>query len=77
MINRRIELIIDGHINPEMVINIDIPQNFLISPILFLIYINKMFKEVKKKILQITYLFFIDDLGFIIGGKINDIIKIL
>ena len=77
MIDKRVELIINEYINPKMIINIGIPQNSPVSPILFLIYISGMFKEVKKKIPQITYLFFIDNLGFIIESKINDVIKVL
>ena len=68
---------IDGHINPEIIINIDISQDFPVSPILFLIYISGVFEKIKKKIPQITYLFFINNLRFIIGSKINDVVKIL
>ena len=51
MVNKRVELIIDGHINPEIIINIGILQGSPVSPILFLIYISGMFEEVKEKIL--------------------------
>ena len=49
MADRRIEFIINGHINPEITVNINIPQNFSVSPILFLIYINRIFKKVEEK----------------------------
>ena len=77
MADKRVKFIIDGYINFKILVNTGIPQNSLISPILFLIYISGVFEEVKKKIFQIINLFFINDLGFIIGGKINDIVIIL
>ena len=52
IINKKIELIINGYINLEIIININIPQDFPVSPILFLIYISKVFKEVKKRSLR-------------------------
>ena len=51
MANKRVELIIDGYINPEVIVNTDISQDSPVSPILFLIYISGIFKEVKEKIL--------------------------
>ena len=77
MADRRVELIINGHINPEVVVNTSIPQGSPVSPILFLIYISGVFEEVEEKIPQITYLSFMDDLGFIIGSKVNDIVEVL
>ena len=51
MADRRVELMIDGHINPEVAVNIGILQSSPVSPILFLIYISGIFEEVEEKFL--------------------------
>ena len=51
IVDKKVELIIDGHINLEMAVNTGIPQDSPVFPILFLIYINGVFEEIKKKIL--------------------------
>ena len=69
---------IDGHINPEVDVNTGIPQGSPVSPILFLIYISRVFEEVEEKVPQAFNLSFMDDLGFITGAKkVEDIVNIL
>ena len=45
-----------------------------VSPILFFIYISRVFLEIESRLPQITYLSFTDDLGFLVAG--NSAIKI-
>lgn len=61
----RVEIIIDGHINPEKIVETSIPQGSPVSPILFLIYISGVFESVKETVLGIISLSFMNDLGFL------------
>ena len=58
----------------------EILQSSLVSPILFLIYISGLFSQVETRVPQISYLLFIDDLGFLVEGyfvfKIKKLLKI-
>ena len=63
--DRKIQLVIDRHDYKERDIEIGIPQSSLVSPGLFLIYISGVFEAVIKNNLTVTYLSFVDDLGFI------------
>lgn len=63
--NQKLQLVINGHNNREKNVKIGIPQGLPISPILFLIYISKIFDQVKGKFSNMVSLSFIDDLGFI------------
>ena len=45
--------------------NIEISQKLSILPILFLIYLNRIFTEVEEAVLKIILLFFINNLKFI------------
>lgn len=67
--DRRVEIVIDGHINPEKVVETGIPQGSPVSPILFLIYISGVFEAVKEKVPEIISLSFMDDLGFLASGN--------
>ena len=49
--------------------NIKIPQKSPALLILFLIYLNRIFTEVKKVVLEIILLFFINNLKFIAEKK--------
>ncbi len=64
LIDRRVQLVIDGHDNEEKEIKTRIPESFPVSPILFLIYISGVFNKVLEISLLVTSLFLIDDLGF-------------
>lgn len=44
-------------------------QRLPVLPILFLIYISKVFLEIEFYLLQIIYLLFIDDLSFLVASK--------
>ena len=67
-------MVIDGYINPKYKIETGIPQELLVSPILFLIYISIVFLKIESRLPQVTCLLFIDDLGFLAAG--NSIIEI-
>ncbi len=64
LIDKKVEIFIDGHINQEKWLKIGIPQGSPISSILFLIYIGRVFKAVKENVPEIMLLSFMDDLGF-------------
>lgn len=57
---------IDSYNNPKNDIETGICQELLVSLILFLIYISKIFKEIEKKFPKIVSLSFVNDLGFIV-----------
>ena len=59
-INSKLQLIINSHNNHKKVVKLKIPQGSLISSILFLIYINNVFKQFEKKLLGIVSLLFVD-----------------
>ena len=69
LIDRKIQLVIDGHDNKERGIKTGIPQHSPVSFILFLIYINGVFNKVSETSPMVTCLSFVDDLGFIALGS--------
>lgn len=55
-----------------------IPQDFLVSLVLFLIYISRVFNKVLKTSFLVTSLFFIDNLGFIgFDSLVKEIVRVL
>ena len=50
ILEKKVRFMINEHINSEVMINISIPQNFLVLPILFFIYISGVFEEIEKKV---------------------------
>ena len=69
LIDRKVELVIDGHENSEREIETGISQDSSASPIFFLIYISGIFEKVTKICPLVTFVFFIDDLTFIALGS--------
>ena len=67
--DRRVEIIIDGHKNPERDVETGIPQGSPASPILFLIYISGVFGAVTATSPEVTSVSFMDDLGFLASGN--------
>lgn len=68
----------DDYNNQEKEVNIEIFQESSIFPIRFLIYINRVFKQVKKKLPRIVLLLFVNDLAFIASEiSVKKIIKTL
>lgn len=63
--DRKVQLVIDGHENREREVETGIPQGLPVSPILFLIYISQVFDVVAEACPLVTFLSFVDDLGFI------------
>lgn len=49
--------------------NIRILYYSSVSPILFLVYINRVFDLVNITLLKVTTILFIDNLGFLANGK--------
>ena len=63
--NRKIQLVIDGHDNKKREIETSIPQGLPVSPIFFSIYISGGFDAVEENNPAVIFLLFLDDLGFI------------
>ena len=59
---------IDGHENTKKEIETKIEQGSPVLPVLFLIYMGRMFDSVLKTCPQAISFSFIDDLGFITSG---------
>ncbi len=57
------EIVIDGHINPEKEVETGIPQGSPVSPILFLIYISGVFDAVSAISPETMSVSFMDDLS--------------
>ena len=64
------EIVIDGHINPEKNMETDIPQRLPVSPILFIIYISGVFDAVSAILSKTISISFIDDLRFLASGNL-------
>src|SRR5438034_575809 len=63
MNNRYIQLVFDGNIQEKTKVEIEISQDLLISPILFLIYIKDIFSEINS--MQIRSSSYVDDIGLV------------
>ncbi len=76
--DRKVQLVINRHDNPEREIKTGIPQGSPVSPILFLIYISGVFNKVSEISPWVTSLSFVDDLGFIASGSsVKEIVEAL
>lgn len=65
----KVYVIINKYNNKESNVKTEIPQDFLVSPIFFLLYISNIFNKVSKKTPLITFLLLIYGLGFIVLGS--------
>ena len=65
VMDREVEIVIDGHISLEKRVEIGIPQGSPVSPIWFLIYISEVFDAVKEELPETISLSFMDGLGFL------------
>ena len=75
---QKVQLIINRRENKEKEIETRIPQSSLVLPILFLIYISKVFDKVTEASLSVISLSFIDNLRFIASGiSVKDAVKTL
>lgn len=71
-------LVINASNNKERDIETEILQGFLVSPIIFLIYITGVFTRVSETNPFVISLLFMDDLGFIaFGNSFEEIVKAL
>ena len=61
---------IDGHLGPEQPVNSGLPQGSPVSPILFIIYIQGVFKAIEARVPGIRPLSFVDDIGLIAQGSL-------
>lgn len=71
--NRRLRLVIDGHLCDEMNLDSGMPQESSVSPILFAIYLSGVFGIVETNIRGCVASSFADDFGFLVdAGNIQD-----
>ena len=78
LIDRKVQLVIDGHDNKEREIETGIPQGSPVSPIFFLIYISGVFDKISKTNPLVTSLSFVDNLGFIASrSSVTEIVRSL
>lgn len=68
--NRKIQLFIDGYDNKRRNIEIEILQHSQILPILFLIYISRLFNKTLKTSILVRSGTFVDDLRFVASGSL-------
>lgn len=69
---------IDGQNNREKNVENGILLELSIFPILFLIYISRVLEQVKKKLFEIVFFSFVDNLGFIASEtSVKEIAKAL
>ena len=66
---RSVELVIDGFTNPKQKVETGIPQGSPVSPILFLIYISRVFSAIEVKLPDIICMSFVDDLAFLTSDR--------
>ena len=68
----------DGNDNKKRDIGTGISQGFLVSPILFLIYISGVFNKVSETSPLVMSFLFVDDLDFIASdSSVKEIVKTL
>lgn len=65
----KVKLVIDGYVNLEKKVKIEIPQGLPISSILFLIYISRIFNIVITISPNTISLLFMNNLGFLVNRK--------
>ena len=76
--DRQACLVVDGIEGPLEDIQAGLPQGSPVSPILFIIYISKLLKELEEKCLATTILSFADDICLIVARRsIQEVSKAL
>lgn len=74
---RFIKFVINRFTNPWQHIETDIPKGLLVFPILFLVYISKVFSAVDIKLPNVTFVLFIDDRVFLISDSFINLVATL
>jgi ribonuclease HI len=65
LMDRQVQLVIDGHGGPEQPINSGLPQGSPVSPILFIIYVRGVFQAIEDRVPGVRPLSFADDIGLL------------
>ena len=72
-------LVNEGFINSKQKVEIEITQGLPVSPILFLIYIRKLFYLVEARLSSVLCMSFVEDLAFVTSdlsiNKVGTMIK--
>jgi ribonuclease HI len=67
--NRTAQLVIDGFTCPLRDISAGLPQGSPLSPVLFIIYLQPLLKEIDSLLLDGINLSFVDDIGIVVKGE--------
>ncbi|EED20341.1 reverse transcriptase, putative [Talaromyces stipitatus ATCC 10500] len=67
--DRRVTLVIDGHIGKEASISSGLPQGSPVSPILFVLYVHGLSRAIERSAPEVRCLSFVDDQGLITAAS--------
>jgi ribonuclease HI len=65
LMDRQVQLVIDGHQGPKQPIDSGLPQGSPVSPILFIIYVRGVFQAIETRVPGVKTLSFADDIGLL------------
>jgi len=71
MSERKVRLVINGQVGGDHPVNTGIPQGPPASPILFTIYLSRLFEYVERRA-GVKALSFVDDVEWLAEGKMED-----
>ncbi|EED15087.1 reverse transcriptase, putative, partial [Talaromyces stipitatus ATCC 10500] len=67
--DRRVTLVIDGHVGKEVPISSGLPQGSPVSPILFVLYVHGLSRAIERSVPEVQCLSFVDDQGLITAAS--------
>ncbi|EED23618.1 reverse transcriptase, putative [Talaromyces stipitatus ATCC 10500] len=67
--DRRVTLVIDGHVGKEVPISSGLPQGSPVSPILFVLYVHGLSRAIERSVLEVRCLSFVDDQGLVTAAS--------
>ncbi|EED21750.1 endonuclease/reverse transcriptase, putative [Talaromyces stipitatus ATCC 10500] len=67
--DRRVTLVIDGHVGKEVPISSGLPQGSPVSPILFVLYVHGLSRAIERSVPEVRCLSFVDDQGLVTAAS--------